>query len=288
MGRAAVPACVPTPRAAFALAVFLVLAGCAGSGVQPPGDLTVTPAPVPTDGTPTPAYRLAPGLSEMGVVAPVVLSSAHAERLRSTVYHVRIEDRVERSDGTVTRRVLEGTFADRTVYHFRVSEGGAGTETAHARAFYADGEKLYERLVIDGEVRYYVPRERLFERAPLPPNPLGHPTQREELYVALVGSHPAYAGTRTVDGETFHRLTAAEPTDHDFLAAMEYVDSFSSYEFEALVSDTGLVRAYRVEYVATVDGERRRVVRTARWSGVGNATVPVPDWYETARARTGN
>lgn len=274
-------------RIALGLAVLLLLGGCAGSGVQPGGDLTVTPAPVPPVGTSTPAYRLAPGLTEAGVVGPLSLTTAHADLLRATTYHVRLEERVEGPDGSVDRRVLEGTFANRTSYHLQVREGPANATTL-VRALYADGERLYERLVINGEVRYYVPRETLYPLAPYPKHPLGSPTQREELYVALVGSQPAYNGTHTARGERHHLIVATAPTEHGFLAAWEYVDGFASYRFEALVTDRGLVRAYRLAYVATVDGERRRVVRTARWSRVGSAPVPVPAWYETAKNRTGD
>lgn len=273
-------------RAAVGLAALLVLAGCAGSGVRADADVTVTPAPVPTDGLPTPAFRLAPGLAETGVVGPLTLASAHTERLRSTSFHVRIEERIERPGNTAAWRVLEGTFADRTSYSMRVREG-VGNDTVLASWFYADGERLYERLVIDNETRFYVPRARLSAGAAYPQDPLGQPTQDEALYVALSGARPTYDGTTTVDGVEHYRITESSRVNHDFLAAWEYVADLASYEFDALVTPDGLVREYRISYVATVRDERRRVVRTARWTGVGTARVTTPDWYEAARNRTG-
>ena len=67
---------------------------------------------------------------------------------------------------------------------------------------------------------------------------------------------------------------------------MMFVDEVVDYEFQASVAADGLVTSYHIEYAAVVDGERRRVVRTACWTAVGTANVPVPAWYETARNRT--
>lgn len=265
--------------------IVLVLAGCTATGGQP-AEVTVTPAPVPTDPPPTPAYRLAPGLSEAGVVGPLTLVAAHARLLRSSTYHVRIAERRERLDGTRIRsRSFEGTFANRTSYRLRIVEG-RDNETVLARELYADGDALYERLEADGTVRYYVPRDYLSLQAPYPLDPLGDPTQNEELYVVLTGAEPAYVGSTRVGEETRYRLAATRAAKPSFLAAWDYVDRVSDYELEATVTDRGLVRAYRVTYVATGAGERWRVVRTARWTDVGNATVTAPDWYATARARS--
>lgn len=287
MTGAHLPAFVLSGRSAYGVAVLLVLAGCTGGGVNPDGELTVTPVPVPTDRTPTPAYRLAPGLSEAGVIGPLSLASAHAESLRASVYHVRIEERVRHPDGRVHWRVLEGTFANQTSYSMRISRG-VDNRTDLAGWFYADGETLYERLVTADDVRYYVPREVLAAGSSYPQDPLDHPSQRNVLYVALSGARPTYVGSETIDGETYYRIAESSRVNDDFLAAWAYVEAISDYEVEALVSDDGFVRSYRIEYVATVRGERRRVVRMARWTRLGNATVPVPEWYETAKERTGD
>lgn len=272
-------------RAALGLAVLIALVGCASSGVQADGPVTVTPAPVPTDGVPTPAFRLAPGLAERGVIGPLTLASAHAERLRSTAYHVRIEERVQHPDGRVSWRVLSGTFANRTSYSMRVREG-VGNETVIASWFYADGDRLYERLIIDNVTRYYQPRSKLSAGSHYPQDPLGHPIQRDQLYVALSGANPSYVGTERVEGVELYRIAESDRVNDDFLAAWEYVAALTEYEFEALVTGDGLVREYRISYVATVRGEPRRVVRTTRWTNVGNATVTPPDWYGIARERT--
>lgn len=272
-------------RRSFALAVMLVFAGCAGSGGPGADPVTVTPAPVPTDTTPTPAYRLAPGLAESGVVSPLALADAHADILRETVYRVRIEERVDPATGPSRRRMLQGTFANRTVYRFRIVQE-RGNDTQLASAFYADGDDLYERQVTDGESRYYRPRTRLRAEAPYPQDPLGSPLQRQQLYVALEGTQPFIDTTETAGGEQHYLLRASEARDRRFLAAMAYVDRISEYQFRAVVTAQGLVTAYRISYVATVDGERRRVVRTAQWSAVGNTTVTAPAWYDTARNRT--
>lgn len=273
-------------RVALGVALLFALAGCTGSGVPADTELTVTPAPVPTDASPAPDYRLAPGLAEEGVVAPLTLASAHAERLRSTVYRVRIAERVERSNGPVRWRVLEGTFANRTSYSMRVREG-VGNRTILASWFYADGERLYERLTIENETRYYVPRSGLSAGADYPQDRLGQPAQREPLYVALSGARPTSNGTVSIDGTEHYRLSESSRVNDDFLAAYEYVSALTNYEFDAVVSPTGLVRAYRISYEATVRGERRRVVRTARWTDIGTARVTPPAWYATARNRTG-
>lgn len=273
-------------RTAFAVAVLLVLAGCAGGAGQSPADLTVTPAPVPTDATPTPAHRLAPGLSSAGLIAPLALTSAHDEHLRSTAFHVRIEERTVGPDGGTSARVFEGTFVNRTTYRIRVREV-AGNRTVLERSFYANGTALYERHVTPDSVRYYLTNEQLSDRSPYPPDRLGSRTQRDELYVAFIGTDPAVRGTESVNGTELHRIGSSGVTRPDLLATWEYVDRISAYELEALVTEAGLVRSYRVRYVAIDDGDRYRVERSARWSAVGNVTVTEPDWYERARARTG-
>jgi hypothetical protein len=272
-------------RRSFALVVMLVFAGCAGGGGPAADPVTVTPAPVPTEATPTPAYRLAPGLAESGVVSPLALADAHADVLRGTVYRVRIEERVDPATGPSRRRMLRGTFANRTVYRFRIKQE-RGNDTRLVSAFYADGDDLYERQVTDGEPRYYRPRTGLRAEAPYPQDPLGSPLQRQQLYVALEGTRPAFNTTETAGGERRYVLRASSARDRRFLAAMAYVDRISAYQFRAVVTAQGLVTAYRIAYVATVDGEPRRVVRMVRWTAVGNATVTAPAWYSTARNRT--
>lgn len=272
-------------RTALGLAVLVVVAGCTGSGAGTAPPVSVTPAPVPSDGTPTPAYRLAPGLSADGVVGPLALASAHDELLRSSDFHVRITERVEPSDGPTRRRVLEGTYVNRTSYRLRVWET-VGNRTVLTRSLYADGTALYERHVTANAVRYYLTNERLDDTSPYPPDRLGGRTQRETLYIAFVGARPEFVGELPADDGMYYHIAATRAVRPGLLAAWAYVDAVSDYEFDARVTGAGLVRSYRLRYVATVGDDRRRVVRTARWTDVGTATVRRPDWYATALNRT--
>ena len=270
-------------RAVLAHAALLGLAGCARAGRAPGGELTVTPAPVPTDPPPTPAWRLAPGLSEAGVVSPLALAGAHVAVLRSTSYRVHVVERRTRPDGRlVYRRVVRGTVAGPTRYRLDVSrETARGPEPASS--VYADGERLYERLVVGDGARYYVPREGLASSAP--EEPLANPTQRRELYVAFAGSRPEYVGPEPYEGVTHHRIAATSAAEPGFLATMEFVDAVEAYSFEGLVSPRGLVRSYALGFLATDGDDRRHVARTARWTEVGEATASPPAWYDVARAR---
>lgn len=270
------------------LAALLALAGCAGAGgPAAPSELTVTPAPVPTDAPPTPPYRLAPGLAPSGVVDPLALVAAHAAVLRASSYAVRVEEHVATADGAlVERRVIDGRFDGPSRYRVTLRrETPRGPDPTSS--LYADGERLYERLETTTGTRYYVPRERLDARLRWPEEPPGRPTQAESLYAALAGSTPGHAGTTVVDGESHHRVVADRATHASFLAAWEYVDTLESFRFAATVRGDGLVLGYDLRFVATVGGERRVVTRTARWTGVGETTVEPPDWYATARERTG-
>lgn len=271
----------------LALAALLAVAGCAGAGGPTAAELTVTPAPVPTDAPPTPDERLAPGLTTAGVVDPLALAAAHAAVLRSATYEVSIEEVVVRADGSlIERRVVEGRFAGPTRYRVRLErETSRGPDPTSS--LYANGARLYERLETTSGTRYYVPREDLEGRPRWPEDPAGRPTQRGELYAALVGSRPAYVGSTVVDGETRHRVVADGAVHASFLAAWEYVDTIESFRFTATVRDDGLVVGYDLRYEATVGGEPWVVTRTARWTGVGEVTVDPPDWYPTARERTG-
>lgn len=274
-------------RTTVAIAALLALAGCAGTGVSSSPELTVTPAPVPTDARATPAYRLAPGLAPSGVVDPLALATAHAAVLRATAYEVTLTERSVRPDGTLLeRRTVEGRFVGPTRYRLTTSrETARGPDPTST--LYADGERLYERLETRNDTRYYLPRARFDGRPRWPEDPEGHQTQRDELYAALAGSTPSYAGPVELDGVTHHRIVAPRATHASFLAAWEYVDTIETFRFVATVRGDGLVRSYRLHYVATSGGERRIVTRSARWSALDDATVDPPAWYATARERTG-
>lgn len=271
-------------RTVLGLAVVLLAAGCT-AGTGPATAPAVTPVAVPSDPSPTPAFRLAPGLSEVGVVAPLTLVSAHAERLRSTTYRVRVEERRTRLDGSGSRyRRFEGTVANRTAYHLRFVEGIDG-RTVLVREFYHDGDALYERVEADGGVRYDRPRDTITPGAPYPLDPMGAPTQDEELYVALSGARPAYVGTAEVGGSTVHRLETSAAANPGFIAAWEQADAIEDYRLEATVTAGGVVRSYAVAYVAVRADARWEVGRTATWTEIGEARVAEPAWYETARDR---
>jgi hypothetical protein len=86
------------------LSVLVVLAGCSGvfgGGGGEPTE-TVTPAAVPTDEpTPTPAPRLAPGITEQGIVSPRALVAAHQTFLQNRSFTRRSDSTALTANGSI-------------------------------------------------------------------------------------------------------------------------------------------------------------------------------------------
>jgi hypothetical protein len=260
-------------RAALCLAVLF--AGCGGA-TSPGGRVgtapeTVTPAPVPTDRSPTvregvDGERLAP------------LAERHEARL------------ADRSFTALGRRVITGPVGilldarwerrvapDRDAYH----EVRTGTETwgwngpapADRRHTYHEPERTVIRQVTGGEVRYEVDRD--------PPSggPLSDLDDADHLRSLLgafeswrVVSHPN--GTLVLSGRGLERSEVV-------WAPPPLADSRNATA-EVRVEPGGRVVRASVRFEATVDGMPVAVVEVRRYVAVGSTSTDRPPWYDAA------
>lgn len=117
--------------ATVAVAALVLLAGCSYDAA-PPRTRTVTPAPVPTDPTPS---VLAPGVSAEGVDS-LALVNAHADIVASRT-HTLVASRVVRyADGRLRSRVVQSvrTAPDGSFNTTVASRGGPSTPATPARS----------------------------------------------------------------------------------------------------------------------------------------------------------
>lgn len=90
-------------------------------------------------------------------------------------------------------------------------------------------------------------------------------------------------GRITRNGTRYYRLTSVGLRDPELFATREAVESPRDVRLEAVIDGRGLVRTYRLAYVATVGGATVRVNRTIRYTTVGATTVTRPTWiYDSA------
>lgn len=279
---------------AAAVVLLLALAGCGAQPVPP-----VSPVPVPadtTDGgdaadpvdgagtTDASARSVAPGLTETGVTDPLRLSYAHDAVVRNASVTATLE-RVRRyRNGSVfsAERRRVAASADRVRVSSTLAERGLGATyfpDGGSAEFWTNGTRYLQYLDRDGSVTYGgVPADRYAGRArtDLPLVPGGG-----RVLVLFDGLDVRVVGTDTVDGRRVYRLAATAAAAPPGLAAAEGVRDVRDLSLTATVDDRGVLRSYRLEYVAVAD-TRLDVVTTGTYDRVGSTTIERPDWYDEA------
>ena len=268
----------------LAAALLLVLAGC-GSVAAPtpdPGTATVTPAPVP-DGTPSPdGDTLAPGLTEDGVFDARRLAAAHAAALDGRSFtHVRVDSRY--TNGTLVRRdrsVLRyAAGGERFRYDLRQTDRRGSVNATSRIERYGDGEQVYVAVTTGNRTRYELLRAS--DGSPYAPERVFPANATGERGIArlFVLIDTEVTDVRTVDGRTVYRL--ATP-------ATQSVPPLRNISFVANVSETGLVRDYRLAYDVVRSGRSVRVVTSTSYRALDETTVSEPPWLERAKAAVRN
>lgn len=264
-----------------ALLLLAALAGCnapASDTETPEPTLTAAPIPGPTD---TPSSddlavgEYPPGVTRAGVTAPGRLARAHEAALAGTSYAVN-QTLVQRyPNGTVrVRHVVRGRFTAapgefRSTVRRVDRRGGVRSRTTVER--YADGRRVYERVVENGTDRYRLARypdgSPRVPKAVYPSN-LTNRREVERLFSRIV--------TTTTDrGPSHVRVQSVGRTS---LPPLENVT------LTATVAKSGLVTAYQVTYDVRRAGRRVRVTVTVSYHDVGTATVERPDWVDRVNA----
>lgn len=262
--------------------VLLVLAGCTGTlgtatdTTTATTDTTTTATTTTT--TPDPE-RIAPGVTEAGVVDAAALASAHARFLQARSYTVE-RSYVERSsDGTLLTQKRSTARYERSAGELFFAQSVNGTRPALLGAaagrveIWSNGSTTYSRVETGGaEVSY---------RAS---SALTLSNDRYGRIYTLLSTLDTRVTERTPEG----RFTlVATGVDYPRSVAPDRFDRVVNVTFEATVTVDGLVERYHVEYTGvTDDGDRVRVEETVRFVAFETTTVEAPDWVDEAAAST--
>ncbi|MFC7019461.1 MULTISPECIES: hypothetical protein [Haloarcula] len=257
-------------RATLLVALGVLLAGC-GGGVSSGPPETVTPAPVPTD-----AVRYPPGVTADYVDA-ATLADAHARGLSTTNYTLTTRQRVRTPDGQSLLRINQTRHVSRDAESYR---GHFALETN----LYDDaGGSTIEfwgnrSLVVTRYTTANPYREPEIRRWPGQRDPsITDLTDRQHIEGFLAGVNVAPV-RQTPDGGVL--LAGSGVQDRTLLIVPLVVTEPRNLTLSMRVRPDGVVRATRVTYDATHNGERVRVGRTMRVTAVGTTPVTKPSWVE--------
>jgi hypothetical protein len=253
----------------LALALIVVLAGCAGfGGGEPTVDETVSPVPVPTD-----APEFSPGIARDNVAAEVV-AGTHERRLSETNYTFVSRQRVVGSNGTMwvtnrTRAIANdrGAYSgriDRRVNEFPLGRFAAPIEYWGNESVYASRRILSERTSFYGWSRSDETEE--FTSLPL---------------IERTLSATRLSVVERPDGVTLVGSSLRDPAE---LPSPPYLQNPRNVSLTVVLSERGVISRWRLTYDATLDDRTVRVRRDARLTDIGSTTVRRPDWVDAARA----
>jgi hypothetical protein len=275
-----------------ALAALLVLAGCSaipggggGSGDGGADERTGTLTPVAVPGTPTPAERLAPGLTARGVTDPLALANAHANALGDR-YRFHSNWTVRYRNGSVHARAEQTTTAIPGRFRSRITvAGNTGFLTngpTSTVAVWANDSVLFERFERDGTSSYRYLGPDTYNGGAGFYSTLRRPIPWRDHYAIFAG-----VSTRVTDRTggatpTTYTLVGERLRDPATFAATTGVREPRNVSLRATVTERGVVRSLALSYEGRLrGGERVRVTRSVVYrESVGD--VPRPPWYRAA------
>lgn len=276
---------------AVALALLVVTSGCSGFGSQMGDSTTTAETTAAEDG----GVALAPGLSKDGVEDAAALASAHRDRLgdESLTLDSRNAERYENGSVRTRTDMTVRTAANQTRYRVAVNTTesnwlggpeGAGELWANGTAVFnaheENGTMTFNRR-LGPQSESVDPREYL----------LGDLTSSDRLLVLFT----AFEGERVErmdDGNATvperYRVTATDLAHPDFVGPDDAAVRNATLDavIESDGSNSALVRKYALRYETTIEGETVRVIKTTRFSHVGDTAVERPKWYTDAANRT--
>ncbi|MFD1511744.1 hypothetical protein [Halomarina rubra] len=247
------------------LLVCSTLAGCGTSDREgrPTSERTVTPAPVP-DAPARLDGELLPGVTREGVADPLRLVDAHVSTLAGTTYTVRRTERRTTPSGTVRSRF------DHTI---RVGEAGRSHYVLDIQRR-TDGDldrRRIERWVGEGRavVAETAGNRTVYRPLDSSPATLTDIATNRQGFVRLF-SYLDLRVTERVEraGVTHYRLAVSGGT--------QTLSPLRDVAFVAWVSERGVVREYRLSYLAPTDEGVVRVTVNGSISHLGVTTAPTP------------
>jgi hypothetical protein len=273
------------------LVVLLLLSGCnAFSGGETAETPLVTPADVPTE-EPRSVRGFAPGLTRQGVVDPIALGRAHEAVLSNTSYTVLSKRTVRYTNGTVRMRETTTTqVVTPAERYYMIREQSSETiddvnYTSIKEAHWSDGTRVLVAKSQQNNTTYkkYESSDRFYYISVF---------QRGRRFFDLfyaIDTHIASHTTR--NGTTLYRLASTEIIQTDHLPGIGYVyKKPRNFTFHAVIDSRGLVHEYRLAYTVTLTETNQptpvRIVKTVRYTRIGNTTVERPPWYHKANSTT--
>lgn len=262
--------------AAILVAVACLLAGCSAApqrGSTTGGGVTVTPAPVPvTANASSASRRLAPGITQSGIVDPIALSEAHERALDGRPYIQTANLTVRNASGVVTTRrsFVTRVSASHRLKHTIIRADGPNAPffgTDGATAIWSVGSQQFQAVDGPNGTRY----RELSPWESVQPSLIAPPGGAVFLVASAVETN---VSNRTAGPDlevTGRRLESAA-----LLASAAGVSDPQRPVLRATVRPDGLVRSYRLRFSASA-GNRPVTVRIAvRYTRVGNPAIGPP------------
>ncbi|RXK47914.1 hypothetical protein [Halorientalis pallida] len=256
-------------RTVVAVACVCLLAGC--GQWTPLGSSTPEPlTTVSSDGLTGERQWLADGN-----VRPDVLAYTHGRTLGTTNYTMRVEQVIQRADGSRLRRSLTyrevgpGEYRGYVQYNTSVP----ALQEFGTVGYWHNGTHTATRF----NTRLRPMREGIWRTdSPGPVSDLAYSDTLGRLLVAsganLDGSSDAdpvvLSGTRTEPPRAF--------------GVPEQLTAVGNVSGQFRVRPDGVVVDWRLTYEATFQGDRVRVRQTGQFRGIGNTVIERPPWVETA------
>ena len=276
------------------LVVLLCLPGCnALSGGETSETPMVTPASVPTN-EPMSAHGLPPGVTEQGVVDPIALGRAHEAVLNETSYTVIEKFTVKYTNGTLLSRTTETrqVVAPTERYYVTIRWYRPNTDiasyTVKNKSIWSDGERV---LVAISDSQTNETTYQYYQSLDMHESSLRGFPRGEQLYNLFYAIDTEIDNYTTHNGTTLYRITATEIKGPDTLLGFGNVTKNPrNITFHAVIDSRGLVHKYKLSYITTFTTKNYstpiRIVRTARYTKIGNTTVERPPWYSKANRTT--
>lgn len=278
------------PRTAFAgvlVVVLLASAGCSGvfgEGAGPVRETYDVPSPTPTptptatpSPTRTPVETVVPGIATDRIMSPIATMSAHSVVLENTSFRVVRNLRVEYANGTTARQETVEAWVSRDRRRYL-----AIRNTGDRLAVYADGTSAYSATWSDGGIRYDI----LASRGPKIPTPGGvlgtDLTYKGRLYRYLGGMNNVSVDALGGSSQPSRYQVSSSDVDPGAVGVLQSGRT-ANETIMLVVTDRGVVEVAWVVYTRIDDGQRYRVFESIRYHGVGETSVPSPEWITEAR-----
>jgi hypothetical protein len=262
------------------VSVLVVLAGCSGvlgGGGGEPTE-TVTPAAVPTDEpTPTPAPRLAPGITERGIVSPQALVAAHQSFLQNRSFTQRSNSTALAANGSTVLRTTgtlqvgppgEGLYSVIERNGSYVSQESAMIST-RSEAWWDGGQYVVRRTFPNGTTAY-TQRPISTARASAATGALPY------LLESFGTNNTTVTDRLTRNGTTLYRVRGVTQT---YMAG--------NTTLRLLVDSRGVVHKYTTtRRLSSGSGVSRSITKT-RLVAINETDAPErPSWVDDALNRT--